>query len=96
MRELTTQELDLVAGGYAFGPSSYTNVTANISENLNINKYFVGTTYVKGNFAGAEADAGALGLNTSTQAISSTTVVQGVGSSSSATSISATSGYSRH
>ena len=72
MRELSSHELDLVAGGYYFGPSSTTCVTANISEKLNICKSLVSVTCVVGNLAGAEAGADALGSGTSTQAISYT------------------------
>ncbi|MBF2047344.1 hypothetical protein HJG54_19425 [Leptolyngbya sp. NK1-12] len=84
---------DNIEGGYYFGPSSKTLVTAKITEVLDIKKNFVGKTLVIGNFAGAEATANAMGKDTSTQAISSTTVVQGKGSSSNATSVSATNGY---
>jgi hypothetical protein len=82
-----------VEGGYFFGPSSKTYVDAYIRERLDINKNFVGKTFVKGNFAGAEATAFAMGKDTSTQAISYTDVVQGYGSASKATSVSATNGY---
>lgn len=81
-----------VEGGYFFGDSSYTNVYANISEYLTVNKVFNSITNVKNNFAGAEASADALGANSSTQAISKTTTIQGVGSSSNATSISGSAG----
>ncbi|NJL46283.1 MAG: hypothetical protein HC929_00690 [Leptolyngbyaceae cyanobacterium SM2_5_2] len=83
-----------VEGGYYFGPSSKTIVVADIKENLKINKEFYGKTVVKGNFAGAQANADAVGKNTSTQAITETFVLQGKASSSVATSVSATSGYS--
>jgi hypothetical protein len=83
-----------VEGGYYFGPSSKTNVIAKIKEDLDIKKNFVGKTFVKGNFAGAQANADAIGKNTSTQAITETFAVQGKASSSVATSVSATSGYS--
>jgi hypothetical protein len=82
-----------VEGGYYFGPSSKTLVLAKIREDLKITKDFKGTTVVKGNFAGAQANADAIGKNTSTQAITETFVVQGKASSSVATSVSATSGY---
>lgn len=78
-----------VVGGYYFGE----NVNTTIKEKLDIRKYLESKVYVKGNFAGSEANADAVGYNTSTQAISSTAVIQGVGSSSKATSVSATSGY---
>lgn len=83
-----------VEGGYYFGPSSKTFVFAKIREDLRITKQFYGDTRVKGNFAGAQANADAIGKNTSTQAITETFVVQGKASSSVATSVSATSGYS--
>ncbi|MEG4216374.1 hypothetical protein QUA27_13355 [Microcoleus sp. Pol14C6] len=82
-----------VEGGYYFGESSTTYVNANISEYLTINKVFNSKTNIKGNFAGAEASAGALGANSATQAISSTNTVQGVGSQSNATSLSGSNGY---
>ncbi|MEG4963179.1 MULTISPECIES: hypothetical protein [unclassified Microcoleus] len=81
-----------VEGGYFFGDSSYTAVYANINEYLTINKVFNSITNVKGNFAGAEADAEAVGANSSTQAITKTLTVQGVGSSSNATSTSGSAG----
>lgn len=77
-----------VEGGYYFGQSSYTNIT----ENLIINKKLTSKVDIKGNFAGAEAEATATGKNTSTQALSFTNTVQGVGSGSSATSISGSQG----
>ncbi|MFQ3616118.1 MAG: hypothetical protein SNJ57_14410 [Cyanobacteriota bacterium] len=82
-----------VNGGYYFGPSSTTHVNAVIKETLDIKKNLVSTVLVKGNFAGAEADAVAYGKNTSTQAISATFVDQGKASMSTATSVSATSGF---
>ncbi|MEG5017557.1 MULTISPECIES: hypothetical protein [unclassified Microcoleus] len=81
-----------VEGGYFFGDSSVTYVKANISEYLTINKVFNSITNVKGNFAGAEAAADAVGANSSTQAITKTTTVQGLGSSSNATSTSGSAG----
>lgn len=81
-----------VEGGYYFGPSSYTNVYANIYESLNIYKNLYSNVHVRGNFAGAEASAFAVGKDTSTQAISETNAIQGVMSSSNATSVSATNG----
>ena len=90
--ELSDDAAQDVSGGYYFGASSTTNVTANISENFTINKTFLSRTAVVGNLAGAEAAATSIGLNTATQAISSTTVVQGFGSSANATSISASNG----
>ena len=78
-----------VTGGYNFGPSSSTY----IKEDLDIDKYLRSVVHVYGNFAGAEAHAGALGYNTSTQAISSTNTVQGYGSVSDATSTSASDGH---
>jgi hypothetical protein len=91
--ELSDDSAQNVSGGYYFGASSYTNVYANIYENLSINKNFNSRTNIFGNFAGGEAAATAVGPNTSTQAISSTNVVQGYGSASNATSISGTNGY---
>lgn len=73
-----------VEGGYYFGPSSNTTVT----ENLNIRKYFESKTNIRGNFAGAEAGADALGKNSSTQAVTYTSTIQGFGSTSTATSVS--------
>lgn len=95
--ELSDDAAQDVSGGYYFGASSNTLVTANITENLTINKNFTSRTIVVGNLAGAEAAATALGNNTATQAISSTAVVQGGffqrgGSASNATSVSATNG----
>jgi hypothetical protein len=81
-----------VEGGYYFGSSSNTTVYANITENLNIKKYFESRTNIFGNFAGAEAAATAVGPNTATQAISSTNTIVGYGSSSNATSISGSQG----
>lgn len=94
--ELSDDSAQNVSGGYYFGSSSTTTVTANITENLNINKYFQSKTNIYGNFAGAEAGATASGPNTATQAISSTNVVQGYGSASNATSISGTNGSYWH
>jgi hypothetical protein len=81
-----------VEGGYYFGPSSKTFVFAKIREDLKINKAFTSKVDVKGNFAGAQANADAMGKNTATQAISATTTIEGVGSSSVATSLSASEG----
>ncbi|MDQ2099490.1 MAG: hypothetical protein QQW96_17810 [Tychonema bourrellyi B0820] len=81
-----------VEGGYYFGPSSSTNVYADIRENLTINKVFNSVTKTQGTFAGAEATASALGANSATQAISNTVTIQGVGSTSNATSISGSNG----
>jgi hypothetical protein len=80
-----------VEGGYYFGVSSSTYIT----ENLNITKYLNSKVDIKGNFAGAEAEATAMGKNSTTQALSFTNTVQGVGSSSSATSISGSLGATR-
>ncbi|WP_295622080.1 hypothetical protein [Chamaesiphon sp. GL140_3_metabinner_50] len=91
--ELSDESAQSVSGGYYFGSSSNTNVNANIYENLNIKKYFESKTNVYGNFAGAEAEATASGPNTATQGISYTNVVKGYGSTSNATSLSATNGY---
>ena len=90
--ELSDDAAQDVSGGFYFGQSSNTFVTANISETFTINKSFLAQTAVVGNLAGAEATATSIGLNTATQAISSTTVVQGSGSSANATSISASNG----
>jgi hypothetical protein len=90
--ELSDDSAQNVSGGYYFGKSSTTNVT----ENLNIKKYFESKTNIYGNFAGAEADATAYGPNTSTQAISYTTVTKGVSSASNATSVSGTNGSYWH
>ena len=90
--ELSYDAAQDVSGGFYFGPSSTTVVTANISQIFSINKSFLAQTAVVGNLAGAEATATSIGLNTATQAISSTTVVQGSGSSANATSISASNG----
>ena len=90
--ELSDDAAQDVSGGFYFGPSSTTVVTANISQIFSINKSFLAQTAVVGNLAGAEATATSIGLNTATQAISSTTVVQGSGSSANATSISASNG----
>jgi hypothetical protein len=79
-----------VEGGYYFGDSTSTY----ISETLNINKTLVSKVYIKGNFAGAEAEAYATGPNTATQGVTFTNVVKGYGSVSKATSVSGTSGYS--
>jgi hypothetical protein len=84
MRELSTQELDLVAGGLDFGENQNTY----ISEHLSIDKTFVSATFVYGNASTAEANATALGYNSATQTFTSSTSVKGVGSSSSSTSIS--------
>ena len=95
--ELSYDAAQDVSGGFYFGPSSTTVVTANISQIFSINKSFLAQTAVVGNLAGAEATATSIGLNTATQAISSTAVVQGGffqrgGSASNATSLSATNG----
>ena len=90
--ELSDDAAQDVSGGFYFGPSSNTFVTANISENFAISKFFRSDTRVVGNLAGAEATATSLGFNTATQAISSTAVVQGSGSTVNATSISASNG----
>jgi hypothetical protein len=94
--EVTDDSAENVSGGYYFGASSTTLVKANITENLTIDKKFTSKTMIRGNFAGAEAGATAFGANTATQAISSTTVVQGYGSTSNATSISGTNGNYRY
>ncbi len=91
--ELSDDAAQDISGGYYFGPSSTTFVSANITENLNINKFFRSVTNVFGNFAGGEATATAIGANTATQAISNTAVVQQLGSTSNATSLSATNGF---
>lgn len=82
----SAEETD-VLGGYYFGKSSNTYV----NEYLNLNKYVNSRVNLYGNFAGAEAEAGAIGYNSSTQAVSYTNTVQGFGSVSGATSISASS-----
>lgn len=97
--ELSDDAAQDISGGYYFGPSSLTFVNANITENLTINKFFRSVTDVRGNFAGGEATATAIGANTATQAISNTAVVQPSffqqgGSASNATSLSATNGFS--
>lgn len=78
-----------VVGGYYFGPSS---LTVNL-QYLGIGVGLTSVTKISGNFAGAEADATAMGSNTFTEAITSTTVVQGVGSISNATSAAGTNGF---
>lgn len=85
---LQSAEENDVLGGYDFGG----NHSSNIYENLYINKYLRSDVDVYGNFAGAEADAKALGKNTSTQAISRTFTDQGYASASNATSVSASEG----
>jgi hypothetical protein len=90
--ELSDDSAQNVSGGYYFGSSSNTYVNANIYENLNIKKYFESKTNVYGNLAGAEAEATASGPNTATQGITYTNVRQGYGSTSVATSLSATNG----
>jgi hypothetical protein len=86
--ELSDESAQNVSGGYYFGESSNTV----IKENLDIKKNFYSNVYVKGQFAGAEADAVAGGANSATQAITAT--YTGIyGSQSKATSVSATSGY---
>lgn len=83
-----------VKGGYYFGPSSKTFVFAKIYEDLKINKKFNSDVNIDGNFAGAQANADALGKNTSTQAVSVTFTKEGVGSTSVATSVSGSEGFS--
>jgi hypothetical protein len=78
-----------VEGGYYFGDP----VNTRIREDLRIDKYFDGQTYVKNNFAGAEGSADAFGPSTSTQSITNTYSSYRVGSSSDATSISASAGF---
>jgi hypothetical protein len=77
-----------VEGGYYFGDP----VNTRIREDLRIDKYFDGQTYVKNNFAGAEGSADAFGPNTSTQSITATNAVYRFGSSSESTSVSAAAG----
>jgi hypothetical protein len=78
-----------VEGGYDFGDP----VNTTIIENLRINKFFDGETFVRNNFAGAEGDAMATGPSTSTQAITSTNAVYRVGSRSTSTTVSAAAGF---
>jgi hypothetical protein len=86
--ELSDESAQNVGGGYYFGESSNTNVY----ENLSINKKLYSDTYIKGNFAGAEAKAIAGGPNSATQAVSFT-YTGAYGSESNATSVSGTSGF---
>jgi hypothetical protein len=89
IRTLSADEIELVAGGYNFGPSS----TTNVSEYLNIQKSLTSVVATFGNFAGAEAGATATGLfGTATQAISATATTA-ISSASSATSVSGSGGY---
>lgn len=78
-----------VLGGFDFGDSSKTKVEFKFE----LKSLIVSKPIVKGNAALAEAEADAIGKNTFTSATSSTFVKEGYGSSSSATSVSATSGY---
>jgi hypothetical protein len=77
-----------VEGGYYFGDP----VDTRIREDLRIDKYFDGQTYVRNAFAGSEATADAFGPNTSTQTITDTLAVYRVRSDSQATSVSAAAG----
>jgi hypothetical protein len=78
MRELTTQELELVAGGLALD-SSYNHVFSSV--------YVAAHASVKGNIATAEANA--YGRNTLTETVTTTTPY-----SSQSSSLSATAGSS--
>ena len=78
-----------VTGGYNFGGSSRTN----IDFNFDIDSSVYSNLHLRGNFAGAQADALATGSNTYTNAVSTTNVLQGYGSASTATSVSATNGF---
>jgi hypothetical protein len=76
-----------VEGGYFFGDP----VDTRIREDLRINKYFDGQTYVTNNFAGSEGYATAFGPNTSTQSITATNARYRLSSTSESTSVSAAS-----
>ncbi|MBW4540860.1 MAG: hypothetical protein KME43_17165 [Myxacorys chilensis ATA2-1-KO14] len=85
---LQSAEETNVLGGYFFGESSNTV----IKEYLELNKKLTSKVDIKGNFAGAEADATALGKNSSSQAVSYTFTKEGFGSESKATSVSGSQG----
>lgn len=90
---LQSAEETNVLGGYYFGESSNTY----INEYLNLYKNLNSQVYIKGNFAGAEANSVAKGYNTSTQAISNTVTEEGKLSASNATSTAGSAGaYFRH
>ena len=63
-----------------------------IRENVDIDKSIDVRAYVVGNSALANATATALGPNSTTETLTETTAVQGVGSSSASESLSATNG----
>lgn len=65
----------------------------NVNEEVDVDKSFDITAYVKGNSAMANATADAIGYNTHAETLTQTTVLQGYGSSSVSESVSATSGF---
>ncbi|GEP58864.1 hypothetical protein [Reyranella soli] len=64
----------------------------NVRENVDIDKSIDVRAYVVGNSALANATADAIGPNSTTETLTQTTAVQGVGSSSVSESLSATNG----
>ena len=64
----------------------------NIQENVDIDKSIDVRAFVVGNSALANATADALGPNSTSETLTQTTAVQGVGSSSVSESVSATNG----
>jgi len=64
----------------------------NIQENVDIDKSIDVRAFVVGNSALANATADALGPNSTSETLTQTTAVQGVGSSSVSESLSATNG----
>ena len=74
-----------VEGGYYFG----NNVHVRVEKNLKVNNDFNSRVNVRGNFAGAEAEAFAFGKNTSAEGFTFTETVQGHSSVALASSLSA-------
>ena len=77
--------------------SVYFNKYVNVHDTVQVNKDFDVSAYVKGNSAMANATADALGYNSTTETLTQTTSVQGIGSSSVSESMSAsTKDYFHH
>jgi hypothetical protein len=68
--------------------SVYFNKYVNVRDNVEVTKDFDVRAFVKGTSAVADATADALGHNSSTETLTQTTAVEGVGSSSVSQSIS--------
>jgi hypothetical protein len=69
--------------------SVYFNKYVNVHDTVHVNKDIDVSAYVKGNSAMANATADAMGHNSTTETLTQTTSVEGIGSSSVSESLSA-------